>query len=352
MDNFKQELTQRLESKFPDFQKEWNSLVFSYGDSFVSSIRRAFSKELSPLKELASFKLSIVIDNNFLFSQINGVINNKSDIKDTFIYKLTSSKLVTIYAPFKIKDEIASKIKLKIKRDKKKAQEYADLILSKVIINDAQWACDWKKATTLIGDIDTDDVPYLALALHTESHSIISNDEVFGNQGSSKVWTISDTKNVLATYNSGFISFCIVGATTMIIKSFFDLLLIVLQLIGQLLIELLTAIGSIIAFGIDVISKIPSEILIILIGVYLGGLIFSDEFRESNLKGLENMETFLKKALDNFEKFIKDSANDLIEFLKEFKPIGMTILEILAFLTLEYKMMEDQIKKLEKERAK
>jgi predicted nucleic acid-binding protein len=296
--------------------------------------------------------LTVIIDNNFLFSQINGAIKNKSKIEDTFIYKLTSSSIVNLIAPFKIREEINDKIALKIKSNKRIASQYANSILSKITLIDAPWIDEWKKASNLIGDIDSDDVPYLALAFHSKSHSIISNDEVFKKQGDLKAWTVADTKNVMSTYQSGFISFCIYGSGILIVKSFLEILFIILQSIGQVIIELLSALGSLIGAGFDLISRIPNEIFIALIIIYFGGLIFSEEFRDINIKAFDNITDFVTKTLIKFGTFLNETINDFVSFLKEHKEIGIAILEFLAFLSLEFKMMEDQIEKLEKERVK
>jgi predicted nucleic acid-binding protein len=54
-----------------------------------------------------------------------------------------------------------------------------------------------KSAEALIGDIDKDDVPFVALALAVENDGIWSNDRAFENLPGIKLWKTSDLKAYL-----------------------------------------------------------------------------------------------------------------------------------------------------------
>lgn len=54
-----------------------------------------------------------------------------------------------------------------------------------------------KAAEALIGAIDLDDVPFVALALAEENHGIWSNDQAFDQLPGIKCWTTADIKRYL-----------------------------------------------------------------------------------------------------------------------------------------------------------
>lgn len=75
--NFKEQLATKLYSKFPTFEKCWEDIANVLGNDFVGLIRDKFEDELQLFKEISQFRLSIVIDNNFIFGQIKNAIGKK-----------------------------------------------------------------------------------------------------------------------------------------------------------------------------------------------------------------------------------------------------------------------------------
>lgn len=351
--NFKEQLTTRLNSKFPAFDKCWEDIVNVLGNDFVGLIRDRFKDELQLFKEISQFQFSVVIDNNFIFGQIKNVIEKNKKIEDSFIYKLVKAKHIDVFAPPKLKDELYDKIQTVLTTENKLAEEYANLLIKGIIIKDAQWIEEWKNANNLIGHIDRDDVPYLALAFHNKSHAIISNDKVFKKQGSCKSWNIPDTDKVITSYNSGFISFCFIGASMSILKMIWQTLISIFKIIGELILEIITVIGMLVYGAFDLlINKIPPWISLSIFALGVGVAIFSEDFRKKGADFLEKTGEIAKAIIEKVESFIKWMYEIVKEFWAVFKPVGITGLEIAGYFALEFQLMSLQIEKLDNERAK
>ena len=350
---FKNQLATNLDSKFPTFEEKWKEIVKSLGNNFVGLIKDKFQDELKLFKEISQFRFSIVIDNNFIFGQIKNIVEKDKNIESSFIYKLVNSTYIDVYAPFKLKDELYDKIHKVLKVKNKLAEKYANILIERIIIKDAQWIEEWKKANNLIGHIDQDDVPYLALAFHTESHAIISNDKIFKKQGLSKSWNIQDTDKIITSYNSGFISFCFIGASMSIIELIWKTIVSIFKIIGEILLELITATGMLVVGAVDfLINKIPPWIYISLLIIGVGAAIFSDDFRKEGKDILIKTGNIAKNIIVKIDSFLKWLVEIIKEFWEIFKPIGITGLEIAGYFILEYELMTLQVAKLDDERAK
>ncbi len=352
-ENFKEEVLNELLSKFPNFENSWKDLKKSLGNEFIGHIKKFFKDEFNIFNEISNFEFTIVIDNNFIFSQINGAILNNNPIEKSNLYKIVTSTWINVYAPPLMKKELFDKIEKKIKGEEaqKNAIEYANILLENINIKDAQWVEDWKKAKELINDIDPDDVPYLALAFHTKSHAIISNDAVFnGLEDNIKKWNIGDAGKLLSSYESGFISFCLIGTSLPFLETIWKLLVSILKLIADILLEIIYVIGLIIIKAIETLFlKVPEVTLIATLAII--GLSFIDEFREGGKELLNKAKEKISIILQSIKEFILWVSNILKDAWEAFKPIGTTALEIAAFLSLEYQTMAEQVEKLEINRA-
>lgn len=350
---FKEQLGKKLNEKFPTFEDQWSNIVKSLGNSFVGIVREKFKDELQLFKEISKFRFSIVIDNNFIFGQIKHVVEKNKRIESSFIYKLINSNYIDIYGPHKLKEELYDKIENVLTINNEIAAKYANLLLEKIVIKDAYWIDEWKKANNLIGHIDQDDVPYLALAFHTESHAIISNDKIFKTQGLSKSWNIHDTDKVITSYNSGFISFCFIGAGMKILELVWKTIVSIFKIIGEILLEIITVVGMLVIGAIEfIVEKIPAWLSLSALATVVVAAIFSEDFRNFGKDILIKTGNAAKKAIVKIEEFIKWLIKMVKEFWEIFKPIGITGLEIAGYFTLEYELMNIQVEKLDNERAK
>jgi predicted nucleic acid-binding protein len=257
------DLSERMKVRFPEFEAGWNKLVREVGPELVNFIQEKINGHRSLLTELAKFKFKFVVDNNFIFGQIKGAIEKNKEIEKSFIYKLLSSWSIQIFAPPKLQEELFDKINLHIaEQNHEKAFGYALMILSRIEIKDAQWVDAWKKANNLIGELDEDDVPYLALALEIESHAIMTFDDVFHRQGDIRVWKHGDADKVITNYNSGFISFVIIERAGVLIGK---ILAAIFRFIRDSIVDLLELMVAIASGTITVLSKIPWPIWVLIV---------------------------------------------------------------------------------------
>jgi predicted nucleic acid-binding protein len=345
---FKNKIATNLNNKFPTFEEEWDKIVKTLGNDFVGLIK----DELLLFREISQFRFSIVIDNNFIFGQIKNVVEKNINIENSFIYKLVNSSYIDVYAPCKLKDELYDKINTVLKVKKGSAKKYANLLIKRIRIKDAQWVCEWKKANNLIGHIDKDDVPYLALAFHIESHAIISYDKVFKEQSLSKSWNIQDTDRIITSYNSGVISFCFIGTGMSIIELIWKTIVSIFKNIGEILLEIITGVGMLVVGAFDLLKKIPPFIYVLILAIGIGATIYSEDFRKAGKDVLIKTGDIAKEVIMKIDSFLKWLIEIVKEFWEIFKPIGITGFEITSYFILEYTLMNLQVAKLENERAK
>ena len=350
--DLKKQIKDNLETKLPSFEENWNEIVKTLGNDFVGWIKESFQKELNFFEDISEFRFSIVIDNNFIFGQIKSTIEKNRKIEDSFIYKLINSKYIDVFAPPKLKEELFDKVNNVLKINNELAVEYSNLLLEEIIIQDAQWIDEWKYANNLIGHIDEDDVPYLALAIHMKSHAIISKDAIFKKQGASKSWNIQETEKIINSYNSGFISFCFIGAGMSILEVIWKTIASIFKVIGEIVTELLYLAGIITIGAIDlIVDKIPPWLSIsALVGLAISAAL-SKDLRNSGKELLSELGEEIKILVNEIGKFLDWLTKQVGELWEVFKPIGITGLEIFGYFIFEYQQMAIHVEKLNKERA-
>lgn len=350
--DLKKNLSERIGDKIPNFNKHWIDVTHSLGIEFVDCLKENLKPAAFSLFEIHKFQFTVVVDNNFVLGQIMGFVDKGKSFEQSFIYRLINASYIKVFGPHKLEEELRAKIDVHIKKNKKKAHEYADEILKNIKIQDAQWVEDWKKAQDLIGKVDKDDVPYLALSFHTESHAIISQDKVFGIQSESKVWTMSDASRIISNYNAGFISFCFLGGVKEMILYLFKVLMAILKQLTEFIIGTITAIGrNLKDFLISLNNDIPGDIKFLLFLFAGFALITSKKFREFTANVVSKVGEFIKFLFQKLKEFLKIIYNALKEVYETFKPLGLAILEMLEYFVVEWLIMREEVKMLEEQRA-
>ncbi len=335
------DFSQRFKSRYPEFENAWNNLIREVGPELVNYIQEKIDGQKSFLSRLAKFKFKLVVDNNFIFGQIKGAIKKDKEIEKSFIYKLLTSRVIQVYAPPKLKEELLEKINQLIPEpNREQAIGYALMILSRIEIKDAQWVENWKKANSLIGEIDIDDVPYLALALEIESHAIMTLDDVFHKQGEVRAWKHGDVGKVISNYNSGFFSLLIVeqGSTLL-----YNIAAIFLRLVRDLIIEVIDLLIMIASGVIRGLSKVPWQIWLLLIGL---GIVFWDDFSKAG----RDIFTYLKEKANEIVDQLKALVQEIYGMLSgilDITGLAATVtLEFLGYLLNDYGNLNNQLKEL------
>lgn len=335
------DFSQRIKSRFPEFETSWNKLIREVGPDLVNYIQEKIGSQKTFLSQLAKFKFKLVVDNNFVFGQIKGAISKNKEIEKSFIFKLLSSRSIQVYAPPLLKEELLEKIDLLIPEESRdRAVGYALMILSRIEIKDAQWVENWRKANSLIGEIDDDDVPYLALALEIESHAIMTLDEVFHKQGEIRTWKHGDVGKVISNYNSGFISLLIFEHGS---KLLFNIASVVLRFIRDLIVEVIEVLMMIATGAIRTLSKIPWQFWLLLIGL---GIVFWDDISRAG----QNAIILLKEKANEILAKLKVLAFEIYDLLKgvpDVAGLAATVaFEFMGYLLHEYSNLNDQLKEL------
>lgn len=353
LDNNTSELIRnRIKNKYPDFEKAWKDIVLKFGDDVINIFKDTFKDEYSLFKEISSFHISIVIDNNFILGQIMGALKKDKKLEETFIYRISKIRSVKLYAPHYLKEELFDKINSVIKEDKELATQYATTLLQSIEIKDAFWVEEWKRANNLIGHTDNKDVPYLALAFHVGSHAIASQDGIFKGQHFCKAWSVKDMDKVITNYNKGFLSFCFINSTPTITQIIWEIFVSIFKIIAEIVCSLIGIIGMLLAGTVGLLSNIPIEIWLLIVGAGLIAYFKSESFRNGTHDLMIKLKELLKSCLEQIGKFIEWMMNLIKEIWEVFKPIGITTLEFAGFFMAEYGEMVAEVEKLENEKAK
>lgn len=333
------DLSQRMKTRFPEFEESWNKTMREVGHELVNFIQEKLQGSRSLLSELAKFRFKFVVDNNFVFGQIRGAVLKGKPIEKSFIYKLLSSSSIQVYAPPLLEVELYEKINSLIPEEQREAAlGYAVMILSRIEVKDAQWMDAWKTANRLIGEIDEDDVPYLALALELESHAIMTYDDVFHRQGDVRVWQHGDADKVITNYNSGMVSFVIVERAGVMLG---NILSVIFKFIMDIISEIVDVLLMIAAGTIKTLAKIPWPFWIVIIGL---GIMFKDEITKAG----KDLFTFLKEKGNEILTAIRQMAKEIYELLKGFLEVaalaGTVAFEFLGYLVHQYNDMNEQLR--------
>ncbi|MBL7840564.1 MAG: hypothetical protein JNJ75_10520 [Cyclobacteriaceae bacterium] len=335
------DFSKRLKARFPEFEGAWNKAMREMGHELVNFIQERIEGKRSLLAGLAKFRFKFVVDNNFVFGQIKGAVAKKKPIEKSFIYKLLSSRTIQIYAPPLLQEELYEKINLIIPEDQRDiALGYAVMILSRIEIKDAQWVDNWKTANKLIGEIDEDDVPTLALALEIESHAIMSFDEVFHRQGDVRVWQHGDAEKVITNYNSGFVSFVIVERAGIWLG---NILAAIVKFLWNIICEVVELLALIATGAIRALTNIPGPLWILILGL---GIAFKDELAQAG----KDVLSFIKEKGSEILEGIKAMVRDIYELLKGFLEVaglaGTVVFEFLGYMMHQYNDMNTHLKEM------
>ncbi len=352
-----------LGKRIPIFSSFKNELINKYGHEFVKILREGFKYQLKDLKEITDFRLSLIIDNNFIFGQVKKLAERNELLESSFVYKLLCSDYVDVYAPPKLKKELYDKIETVLTVNNDLARSYVDILINKIKIEDAFFAYDHKRANDYIGDgqfckeedidtknhkkLDRDDVPYLALAFSKRTHAIISKDQVFNRQDEIRVWSINDTDSVVTTFNEGFISICCLSTLPSIGRFIWDTVSIVFFTLIDAIIELIALVAYLVQSVWKGMKKIPEEIYAIASLLF----IFSETARDLAKQSGEFILNQVKELIDGVKKFIEYIISLLKEMYENLKPLGTVVLQLVSSMLLSAGIMYEEIQEIERLRV-
>lgn len=348
-----------LNKTIPDFEKLWRQLTLDIAEPTLNFIQQRLEEHLSLDQLLGLNKISVVVDNNFLFGYVSGFSNNEEadefsleKFKNTFVFKFINSNLFEIIAPPKLAEELYSKIEQKIHEEKQAvAKSCAEVLLKSIQLIDAPWVADHLKAKEMIGETDADDVPYLALAFHASSHAIISDDQVYKEQDISPSWSNSETKGLMIRCYSGVVSMFLSGISMASIYGLIKMMAIVFRFILDIIRTLIQAVLAMITSLFSLASKIPP----VFIGLLISGLALWAYFNYKNKPiskdDIPDTQEKLNRLIEKAELGLSKFSNSLNDWYDLFKPLAIGGVQILAYLATEFVLMQDELKQIELKKA-
>ncbi|MEQ8524687.1 PIN domain-containing protein [Gracilimonas sp.] len=337
----------RLEEKFPGISKEWKELTQNIGMDVKNKVKKEIQGNFISIQGIGRLNASVIIDNNFVIAQMRGILSSDKKLEDSFIYRLLNSIFITAYAPPKLKEELYDKVDKYFSDQYEEACVLAEYVLERVVIKEAYFVDNWISAQRKIGDIDEDDVPYLALALDIKGQAILSLDKIFQHQNDVVVWEMKDAGKVMASFSQGVASLGLIGTGAITLKSIYQVIAFIFEILIEILKDMLKAIMALFSLIVNSAANVPKEMWALLLITLLGSLFFSEDLRA---KGKE----FYDKAIEKFSQFIRDFRDflirlkeDLLELWNVFSPVASVTGQILLFLFAEVNLMLNEVKSLE-----
>lgn len=190
--------------------------------------------------------------------------------------RIFSSPYIELLAPKIILEEVEQQIRKDLPKNAslEKALAHARELHSKIKIVEDIPEQALQDALRSIGKHDPDDTPYLGLAIASEAEGIVSGDKkAFDKQTEVKRWDLRDFCVLCETYESGALSFFVVGKTTEIIGKAFEWLLIeFLETLKWTLEIIKNLFVAVIEKSMEAFSKIPDWAWPIIISVLVVGV--------------------------------------------------------------------------------
>jgi len=341
---------------FADFDKHWTKITHSLGNDFINYLRSCIQENLFMFTEDCEFKVKLVIDSNIVFSAVLSTMRGKPYF---FFSTLSKNPFLALYAPPQIIDEVNRTIDedLSEELDKDKAKEIAKEILSKVTILKGQFLTSWKKscekAHSLIGNLHKDDVPFLALAFSIKSHGVITrNTKHFAKQDEVEIWSLSKTGNVISDLTKGSFSFFFFGMGIHSVLQFcYYICVSFLRVISEVISLIIYAVAALTKGSIEVLSKIPPQILFWVLVVTGAIFLFSNNARE---KAGDILEKLGEKVMELIMK-IKETFSSITEGIKQIIEILMPFISLVlkgvGYLFYQSSQLVDRINELEESRV-
>lgn len=346
--NNTEDYIKRLGHHLPIFNEFMNDIKNKISP-FIIDFLRVQSKDISNMNKILDFKLKLVIDNNILFSVINGLIKGSKKIESSLFYNLANNEIADFYAPPFLKEEIFEKIDQKIDLNKKKkAYDYAQILLDKIKIKEAFWVSDWIKASKTIGHKDQDDIPYLALYFDLNGHGIMSNDDVFLKyQNDAKTWSLNDTSKIISQFDKGIISIFCIGNIPNFVTYIGEILNCFVISIFDIIKDLLNIFTGVLKEGIVFLSKLPSELFILFGGIIFTAYLYSKDFKQKVNDIFQYITKYIKEVIQRLKEWLTKLYNFLINLYSLLKNFTIQVSKVFLYMLLNSNLIIEKIAEIE-----
>lgn len=344
------EVREYLKERIPGVETFMNEVKSKFAPFVINFLRSSSNQDLGYLKEVLNFRLKLVIDNNILFAEINGLIKGNKAVENCFFYQLALNPSIDFFAPPFLKEEILTKIDEKFKtEDKPVAVDFAKKLLGKIKIKEAQWVEDWIKAKRKIGHRDPDDIPYLALCFDLKSHGIMSNDKIFAEeQKEFKAWNIKETGRITAEYNEGMISFFFLGHIPNIATVIYDFMSAFFISVFELVGDFIKIATGILTEGVSYLAKIPSELLLLFGGLFLIAYLTMQEVQNGVNRAFENLKSYLLSLIERLKIWFEKLSEFIIKIYEILAPFVKNAFYFLSYLLVNTIQVVDNIQEIDK----
>lgn len=346
-----------MDTRYDELHEEMDELLTKTVQDAPKDFHAFIRKKIlgaSNVGKMGDFQLTLVVDTNILYSEVRSLMLNGS----SFFLKIVDYPIVRILAPTQLKKELYAKIRLKFPKDKKTRELSiddcllkADLLLSKIDLNDKVSARAKFKATSILKNRDADDISFVALNFSEDSYGVLTNDKDIRDQEEVKTWKLSDIGRVVTEVNKGTFSFVVVSSAVSGIWKYLHQLITWLWSVALKLVKGITKLfSSLLVSGAKSLSKLPSWVLVIG-GAALFIALFNDDSRKKIGNFFDMIWDELKPIIEKIKIFFKALWELFKELWEALVPVGEISVQLLFYFSNQSARAFAELEKLESQKV-
>ncbi len=263
-----------------------------------------------------SFRFVFGVDSNIIIADAFRVAKDRPSTTP----RIFSCPYVDLVAHTNTRNEVMEAIEKDLPKgaDKQKALSHANYLLSLVRTMSDPTASSLKTAADAIGNIDPNDVPFLAVTITSNSKAIISRGhEVYEGQKIVKRWDIRDYANIVLVAEGGVLSLYILSlAGIPVIKKVEYLIALLYDMLSDVFVSLKKFLSKITTSVVEAYEKLPLYLkrFLALAGVVsIIAIALKDNVQNPLIVTLRKV----MDSLSDFLKIIKVMMMDMFRGIRE-----------------------------------
>lgn len=298
------------------------------------------------------FRLELTVDSNIVIAETFACLKHGS----SFLMRLLQSPFIKLYGPPELEEEVEEKIREKLPRGLNigDAKRVARQLLARVeVVPSDLLDCNAiKEARSLIGGVDPEDVPFLALTFAIPAHGVATRDLAhFGQVPGLKIWRVGEAARVVALFRRGTFTFVILAeGLPAILRALYDLIVAFLAFLVDLGKEFVNMLEELAQGAWEAAASVPWPIWAVVGGALVAALILSEDFRNWVGTGVVKVGEFLQKAAAAFVEFTQKVIAFLKELFTALRPLVDVAIAAVGFLFYETGQLVVQAQSLAQQR--
>jgi predicted nucleic acid-binding protein len=282
-------LMEAARSMPPEFHRDLRRALLDY---FLDQV---VEEDAEPLR------LRLIVDSGIIVTDSFGVGRGFSSSTP----RLLDSPFVRVYAPPEAWEEVPRIIRERHPSTVKvePSLRHAEVFLNRIRRVETTSPASVQRAADLIGKHSPEDVGFLAVAIETRAHAVISFDKrAYDRQAAVRRWSMKDGSEAVLRYESGTLSLGIAGAAAEIIGRAAEILVASLTIV---VVEVIAAVAAIIEWiatkTANSLERVPTWAVaaaLVAAAAVTAAYVFIEGFREWVNRGVSKVAAIIGVATE------------------------------------------------------